>query len=85
MSVALTSDQGLELDLATANAAVLLESLGLTPDSIGEISIDAVRARLGNPAVQRRAAAEGITTYLDRLNQLIGLADADETSRLEWA
>lgn len=85
MSVALTSDQGLELDLASANAAVLLESLGLTPVSIGEISIDAVRARIANPAVQRRAAAEGITTYLDRLNQLIGLADADETSRLEWA
>lgn len=85
MRVALTSDQGLELDLASGNAEVLLESLGLTPDSIGEIPVDTIRERLANPAVRRRAAAEGITPYLDRLDQLIGLADADETSRLEWA
>ena len=75
----------LELDLASGNAAVLLESLGLAPDSIGEIPIDAVRVRLANPAVRRRAEEEGITPYLDRLDQLIGLADADDTSRLEWA
>ncbi|PZU74424.1 MAG: hypothetical protein DI530_16160 [Sphingomonas sp.] len=85
MRVALTSDQGLELDLASGNAEVLLESLGLTPDSIGEIPVDTIRERLANPAVRRRAAAGGITPYLDRLDQLIGLADADETSRLEWA
>ena len=85
MRVALTSDQGLELDLASANAEALLESLGLTPDSIGEIPIDTVRARLASPAVRRRAAAEGITPYLDRLDRLIGLADADDSSRLEWA
>ncbi|KKI19792.1 MULTISPECIES: hypothetical protein [Sphingomonas] len=85
MRVALTSDRGLELDLASGNAAVLLESLGLAPDSIGEIPIDAVRVRLANPAVRRRAEEEGITPYLDRLDQLIGLADADDTSRLEWA
>ena len=85
MRVALTSDQGLELDLASGNAEVLLESLGLTPDSIGEIPVDTIRERLANPAVRRRAAAQGITPYLDRLDQLIGLADTDDTSRLEWA
>jgi hypothetical protein len=85
MRVALTSDRGLELDLATANAEVLLESLGLRPDSVGELPIEALRDRLANPAIRRRAAMEGITGYLDRLDDLLGLADADDTSRLEWA
>lgn len=85
LAVALTSDMGLELDLASANAFALLEGLGLRPDSVGEIPIDTVRARLANPAVRRRAAEHGVTAYLDRLGQLLATADADDTSRLEWA
>ena len=85
LAVALTSDMGLELDLASANAFALLEGLGLRPDSVGEIPIDTVRARLANPAVRRRAAEHGVTAYLDQLDQLLATADADDTSRLEWA
>ena len=85
MRVALTSDLGVELDLASANAFALLEGLGLRPDSVGEIPIDTVRARLANPAVRRRAAEHGVTAYLDQLDQLLATADADDTSRLEWA
>ena len=85
MRVALTSDTGAELDLGTANAYALLEGLGLRPDSVGEIPIDTVRARLTNPAVRRRAAEHGVTAYLDRLDQLLATAAADDTSRLEWA
>jgi hypothetical protein len=85
MRVALTSDLGVELDLATANAYALLEGLGLRPDSVGEIPIDTVRARLANPAVRRRAAEHGVTSYLDRLDHLLATAAADDTSRLEWA
>jgi hypothetical protein len=85
MRVALTSDQGVELDLTTANATALLESLGLRPDSVGEIPIDAMRARLANSAVRRRAEEHGIIHYFERLDQLLATADADDTSRLEWA
>lgn len=85
MRVALTSDLGVELDLATANAYALLEGLGLRPDSVGEIPIDTMRARLANPAVRRRAQEHGVTDYLARLDQLLATADADDTSRLEWA
>ncbi|PBN42943.1 hypothetical protein [Sphingobium sp. D43FB] len=85
LKVALTSDLGLELDLASANAIALLEGLGLRPDSVGEIPIDTVRARLSNPAVRRRAAHHGVAAYLGRLDQLLATADADDTSRLEWA
>lgn len=85
LRVALTSDLGLELDLASANAIALLEGLGLRPDSAGEIPIDTMRARLANPAVRRRAAEQGVAAYLDRLDQLLATADADDTSRLEWA
>jgi len=85
MRVALTSDQGVELDLTPANAYALLEGLGLRPDSVGEIPIDAMRARLANPAVRRRAEEHGVTHYFERLDQLLATADADDTSRLEWA
>jgi hypothetical protein len=85
MRVAFTSDVGAELDLTTDNAHALLEGLGLRPDSVGEIPIDTVRARLANPAVRRRAAEHGVTAYLDRLDQLLATAATDETSRLEWA
>ena len=85
MRVSLTSDVGAELDLTTDNAHALLEGLGLRPDSVGEIPIDTVRARLANPAVRRRAAEHDVTAYLDRLDQLLATAAADDTSRLEWA
>lgn len=85
MRVALTSDLGHELDLASSNAFALLESLGLRPDSVGEIPVDAVRARLAHPAVRRRAAIEGTSVYLDRLDRLLTTADPDDAPRLEWA
>jgi len=85
MSVALTSDLALELNLAVGNAYALLEGLGLRPDSVGELSIETARARLANPAVQREASNRGVSQYLDRLDRLLATADAEETSRLEWA
>ncbi|WP_298089072.1 hypothetical protein [uncultured Sphingomonas sp.] len=85
MGIALTSDLGHELDLASNNAFALLESLGLRPDSVGEIPVHAVLARLSHPAVRRRAMAEGTSTYLDRLDRLLATADPDDAPRLEWA
>ncbi|AOH87096.1 hypothetical protein AWL63_23225 (plasmid) [Sphingomonas panacis] len=85
MRVALTSDLGLELDLASSNAYALLESLGLRPDSVGEIPIDTIRTRLANPAVRRRAAEDGVTGYVERLDRLLTLAVTGDSCRLEWA
>jgi len=44
-----------------------------------------MRARLANPAVRGRAEEHGVTHYFERLDQLLATADADDTSRLEWA
>jgi hypothetical protein len=85
MRVSSTSDAGLELDLATDSAHALLESLALRPDSVGEIPIDTIRERLANPAVRRRADAEGTARYLEQLDRLLGTADMDGATRLEWA
>lgn len=85
MRVALTSDEGLELNLANGNAYALLESLGLHPHSVGEIAIADIRARIINPAVQRRGQETGVSDYIGRLDRLLALGDADATSRLEWA
>lgn len=85
MRVALTSDLGLELNLANANAYALLESLGLHPHSVGEIAIPDIRARIANPAVHRRCRETGVADYIGRLDRLLALSDADESSRLEWA
>lgn len=85
LSVGLTSDLGLELDLAYQNAFALLEGLGLRPDSVGEIPADTVRARLADPAVRRHVEAQGAAGYLPRLDRLLATADLDHSSRLEWA
>lgn len=85
MRVSLTSDLGLELNLANANVHALLESLGLRPDSVGEIPIATMRERLANPAVKRRVSAEGLAGYVGRLDRLLASADTDDSSRLEWA
>lgn len=85
LSVGLTSDLGLELDLAYQTAFALLEGLGLRPDSVGEISVDTVRARLADPAVRRQVEAQGAGGYLPRLDRLLATTDLDHSSRLEWA
>ena len=63
----------------------LLAGLGLMTDGVGKIPIATVRDRLTNPAVRRRAAEDGITHDLERLNALLATTDADDSSRLEWA
>ncbi|MCZ4238175.1 hypothetical protein O4H25_15150, partial [Staphylococcus equorum] len=78
-------DHGDELDLAESDANALLEGLGLNPDLVGEIPIDAIRDRLANPAIRHRAEADGISTMLERLERLLAIADADDSLRLEWA
>lgn len=85
LSVGLTSDLGLELDLAYQNAFALLEGLGLRPDSVGEIPVDNVRARLADPAIRRSVEAQGAARYLSRLDRLIATGNLDDSSRLEWA
>lgn len=85
MRPSLTSDLGAELDLASDDAHALLAGLGLKPDDVGEIPIDAIRDRLANPAIRRRAEAGCMVPTLDRLERLLATADADDSSRLEWA
>lgn len=85
LSVGLTSDLGLELDLAYQNAFALLEGLGLRPDSVGEIPVHTVRARLADPAVRRSVEAQGAAGYLPRLDRLLATGELDHSSRLEWA
>lgn len=85
MRPSLTSDLGIELQLADSDAYALLAGLGLMTDGVGKIPIATVRDRLTNPAVRRRAAEDGITHDLERLNALLATTDADDSSRLEWA
>ncbi|EZP69816.1 hypothetical protein BV96_03864 [Sphingomonas paucimobilis] len=85
LAVALTTDMGLELDLASSNAFALLESLGLGAKSVGETAIETIRERLASPAVRRHAAEQGIAHYIERLERLVAAAAPDESCRLEWA
>lgn len=85
MRVALTSDCGLELDLAYGNAYALLEALGMDADSVGEIPLDQLRSRLADPATPTRAAERGVGHYIPRIERLLASAtDADE-ARFAWA
>lgn len=83
--VSMTSDAGLELYLASADAHALLAGLGLSPDDVGEIGIAPIRERLAHPAVRRRCLETGVAANAERLIHLLALADRDETARLEWA
>src|SRR3546814_9470648 len=69
MRVALTSDCGLELDLAYGNAYALLEALGMATDSVGEIPLEQVRNRLADPDTPARAAERGVDHYLPRIEK----------------
>lgn len=85
MRPSITSDLAVELNLANGNAYALLESLGLSADSVGEAPIEEVRERLANPAIRRRMAAHNVTHYADPLERLLASAGMDERSRFEWA
>ena len=85
LRVALTSDQGVELDLAYGNAYALLEALAIEPDSVGDIPIDLLRARLSDPATPSRAALRGVGHYLPRLERLVASAQEREAARFAWA
>lgn len=85
MRVALTSDRGLELDLAYGNAYSLLETLGMGAESVGEIALDLVRERLADPTTTSRAVSRGVDHYLPRLEQLLASAGDVQEARLAWA
>ena len=85
LTVALTTDMALELDLASNNAFALLESLDLGAESVGETAIETIRERLASPAVRRHAAEQGVAHHIQRLERLVAAAAPDESCRLEWA
>ncbi len=85
MRVALTSDCGLELDLAYGNAYALLEALDIEAESVGEIALDALRSRLSDPSTPARAAVRRVDHYLPRLERLLASANALDDARLVWA
>jgi len=85
MHVALTSDSGLELDLAYGNAYALLEALAIEAESVGDIPLEAFRGRLTDPATPARAAARRVEHYLPRLERLLASAPSVEDARLVWA
>lgn len=85
MRVALTSDCGLELDLAYGNAYALLDALGMDCESVGDAALDQLRARLSDPATSGRAADRGVAQYLPRLERLLASARNQDEARLSWA
>ncbi|QPI75506.1 hypothetical protein [Sphingobium sp. Cam5-1] len=85
MRVALTSDRGVELDLAYGNAYALLEALDIGADSVGDIPIDTARAKLEDPATRARARAARVDHYLPRLETLLMTATDPAEARLSWA
>ena len=85
LRVALTSDQGVELDLAYGNAYALLEALAIEAESVGDIPVELLRARLSDPATPGRAALRGVDHYLPRLERLVASAQARDDARFAWA
>ncbi|MFT4026828.1 MAG: hypothetical protein QM676_08520 [Novosphingobium sp.] len=85
MRVALTSDCGLELDLAYGNAYALLEALDIATESVGDIALATLRERLADPSTLTRTAERRVRQYLPRLERLLASARDPEEARLVWA
>ncbi|KKW90316.1 hypothetical protein [Sphingobium chungbukense] len=85
LGIALTSDQAVELDLAYGNAYALLEALAIEAESVGDIAVGLLRARLSDPATPSRATLRGVDHYLPRLERLIASAGGREDARIAWA
>src|SRR3546814_20028135 len=84
MRVELTSDSGLELDLAYGNAYALLEALGVDAESVGEIALSQLRERIAAPATSRRAMPFVVEQYLPLLHRLAGSAEEMDEARHDW-
>lgn len=85
MRVALISDRGLELDLASGNAYALLEALDIAAKSTGDIALNMAQDRLRDPATAARARALCVDHYLPRLEMLLMTAPDPAVARLSWA
>lgn len=85
MRVALTSDCGLELDLAYGNAYALLDALDIQADSVGNVPLGTLRDRLADPCTHARAAERRVEHYLPRLERLLASAHDPDEARLVWA
>ncbi|MGF7152088.1 hypothetical protein FHS96_005757 [Sphingomonas zeicaulis] len=85
MRVSIESDPGYEMNLASGNALALVEALGGEPETVGEFAIADIRARLASPAVKRRCERHQVTQYLPRIQQLLTLAEGDDSAVFEWA
>lgn len=74
-----------ELDLANGNAHAVLEALDLKPESIGEITLDELRARLSLPTVRQAFSDRRIQHRLPFFDVAAALDPHEQSARLVWA
>ena len=85
MALSGTIDGSVDLDIANANAFAILEALDFEADNTGTVTLDLLRARLGDPVVRRRFTVRRIDHYLARLDRLAGIAAHEQEPQLVWA
>jgi len=75
-----------ELEVANGNAYALLETLGLDPDSVGELPIAELRQRLSDPRVRRRLDDDAqLARYVPTLLAMVKAKPTISELSLAWA
>jgi hypothetical protein len=75
-----------ELEVANGNASALLETLGLDPDSVGELPIAELRQRLSDPRVRRRLDGDAqLSRYVPTLLAMVKAKPTISELSLAWA
>lgn len=75
-----------ELEVANGNAYTLLETLGLDPDSVGELPIAELRQRLSDPRVRRRLDGDAqLCRYVPTLLAMVKAKPTISEVSLAWA
>lgn len=74
-----------ELDLTNGNAYAVLEALDLEPESIGDIALEDLRARLSNPTVRQAFSDRKVDHRLPFFEVVAALNPHEQSARLVWA
>ena len=79
-------DAAPELEVATANAYALLETLGLDPESVGVVPVAELRQRLTDPRIRRRLDDDPqLSRYVPTLVTMAALKPIEGDLSLAWA